>query len=142
MALVHFINQVISALNNGNIAIGVFIDLKKAFDTVNHDIMLKKLYKYGIRGVAHKWFKSYLAHRMQYVSFKNSVSTDLVVNCGVPQGSILRPLLFLLYINDINAVSSVVTPFLFADDTSLLLQGKNSNTVVESINNELKFYVD
>ena len=113
------------------------MDLSKAFDTLDHDILLYKLNTYGIRGIAHSWFKSYLSDRNQFVVFKSHYSQKLPIACGVPQGSILGPLLFLIYINDIVNTSSVLSYILFADDTNLFFSHKNLNTLKLTLNVEL-----
>jgi hypothetical protein len=137
LALITLIDKIASAIDNGDIFLGVFLDLKKAFDTVNHNILLHKLFKYGIRGIAFNWFQDYLRGRKQFVSFNDAESSRLTIKCGVPQGSILGPLLFLLYINDIKDVSNVVTPIVFADDTSLFIRGGSVEDTFSSLNQEL-----
>ena len=122
--------------------LGVFLDFSKVFDTVDHSILLNKLSKYGIRGVAHKWVSSYLYGRQQCVSFNKNKSKTYSISCGVPQGSILGPLLFLLYVNDIAQVSTISFPILYADDTNLFLQGKCLNTLIEKMNLELQKIVE
>ena len=109
-----------NALHNGNFACGDFIDLQKAFDTVNHDILLSKLNHYGIRGVAFDWFKSYLSDETHYATINNERSEIQIINYGVPPGSILGPLLFLIYIIDLSRSIKISKIHQFADYTNLL----------------------
>ena len=119
-AIINLIDSIENAFNKNKFACRVYIDLKKAFDTVDHEILLKKLWHYGIRGIANGWFKSYFTNRIQYVSI-NGISSDLLkVNFGVPRGSLFGHLLFLLYINDLHNSIRFYSPFHFADDTGLL----------------------
>ena len=106
-ALLELVEEITSSLDNKKYSVGIFIDLKKAFDTIDHDILAKKLHFYGVRGIAHKWVLSYLEDRKQFVHFNNYNSETLNVSCGVPQGSILGPKLFIMYINDICKVSKI-----------------------------------
>ena len=121
---------------------GVFIDLEKAFDTVNHQILLSKLNHYGIRGVANKWFSSYLSNRYQRVTINGESSQQLTISCGVPQGSILGPLLFLLYINDMNLAMQTSTMYHFADDTNLLYSCKSLKSLRKRLNKDLALLYD
>ena len=121
----------------GNYVLGVFIDFSKAFDTVNHHILLQKLSHYGIRGLALNWFTSYLDNRYQYVSFDSTESTRRKITCGVPQGSILGPLLFLIYVNDMADVSDKLFTLLFADDTNAFIAGNNVDEMIINMNKEL-----
>ena len=125
-------------IDDGKYGCGIFIDLKRAFDTVNHNILLSKLEHYGIRGVPLDWFRSYLAGRKQFV-FLNGESSELKdFTCGVPQGSVLGPLLFLTYINDLPNVSQNLKYFLFADDTNSYYESDNLRNLERTINNDLK----
>jgi hypothetical protein len=136
--LLHVTNRITEALNDGKFCIGIFLDLKKAFDVCSHDILLKKLEKsFGIRGTALLWFKNYLSGRSQVVDINGSISNPRDINISVLQGSILGPILFLCYINDLPNATDLDT-FLFADDTSGLKSGKNLNELIEHCNTELQ----
>ena len=137
MALIILIDKIVSAIDRGDVVVGIFLDLKKAFDTVNHTILLRKLYNYGIRGKAYEWMKEYLHERKQFVTFNGTDTNSEFISCGVPQGSILGPLLFLLYINDIASVSKMILPIIFADDTNIFLSGKDVNDTISIFNHEL-----
>ena len=136
-AIITLVDKISTALDRGNVVIGCFLDLKKAFDTVNHTILISKLYKYGIRGNLLQWFKSYLENRKQFVQIHTSKSNTETVTCGVPQGSILGPLLFILYINDLSNVTDALFPILFADDTSVYIEAENESMVISILNEEL-----
>ena len=131
------IEEITNATDNKKHAIGVFIDLKKAFDTVDHGILIKKLEHYGVRGAASDWLKSYLSNRKQFVNIDGCSSELLDVICGVPQGSILGPTLFILYINDICNVSNLVKFLLFADDMNVFCAGDNKFELECMLNREL-----
>ena len=141
--LSNFLNIILSiiedceAIDQGRFTVGIFIDLAKAFDTVNHAILLAKLSFYGIRGLSYQWFASYLNNRKQYVSLDGVESQCAYVKCGVPQGSILGPILFLIYINDLNTVSQKLKNIMFADDTNLFVSGRSVIEITQEINKEL-----
>jgi len=138
MALTVALDLITSALDEKKHVLGLFIDLRKAFDTVNSQILLSKLCHYGVRGVVHDWFSSYLSSRRQRVKIDGFLSDINSLSCGVPQGSTLGPLLFLVYINDLPNVLDTITPILFADDTSLFLKGDNIDSMVYTFNSQLK----
>jgi len=129
------LNQLTSDLNAKKHSIVIFCDLKKAFDTYNHEILFKKLTNLGITGTSLLWFKNYLLNRKQFVSIENFNSTLLSILIGVPQGSILGPLLFLIYINDLPLHSNLLS-YLFADDTALSNSASNLDELFATANTE------
>jgi hypothetical protein len=125
LALIEVIDSIYYHLDRNQFVMWLYLDLRKAFDTVNHHILLWKLYNYGIRGITHRWFSSYLENKRQYTSVNGINSEITKVTCGVPQGSALGPLLFLLYVNDMpNAIPGEKLK-LFADDASLFICSKS-----------------
>ena len=137
MAIADMYDKVSSAIDENKFSMGIFIDLSKAFDTIDHSILEKKLEFYGIRGLPLNLLKSYLSNRKQYVAY-NGVSSNLSnISCGVPQGSILGPLLFILYVNDMANASSILHFILFADDTNLFCSNLNFHDLVCTVNQEL-----
>ena len=135
--MLHFLNHITKALEKREHAVAIFCDLRKAFDCVNHSILLKKLKKLGVNNIELLWFKNYLSNRQQFV-FLNGVSSSFcTINCGVPQGSILGPLLFIIYINDLPNCSNFLT-LLFADDTTLLLSHSNIEILMQIANVEFQ----
>ena len=137
MALLEFINYINTAFENKNIGLGIFLDLSKAFDSINHHILLRKLQFYGFRGISLAWIQSYLYNRKQFVCIDGINSRLLTLNAGVPQGSILGPLFFLLYVNDMQYVSPKFCPIIFADDTNLFVSGKNDHEISNIITSEI-----
>ena len=132
--LVDLIEEITVALDQGEYALSIFLDLSKAFDTVNHSILLTKLIYYGIEDMENQWFDSYLHKRKQRVLVNGIFSDLLMINSGVPQGSILGPFLFLIYINDTEQATKEFSLRLFADDTSLTLTDKNLDLLIEKAN--------
>ena len=137
VCIANFLKKVVECLDRGEYCVGIFMDLRKAFDLVNHEILLGKMEHYGIRGTALSLFTSYLTGRTQYVEIKGFASPKRSVSLGVPQGSVLGPLLFLLYINDIVNSTNLFSFNLFADDTTLFCENSNPNNLLSVCNREL-----
>ena len=112
--------KIFENLDKKKLPLAIFLDFSKAFDTIDHDILLHKLSHYGIKDTTLSWFKSYLSNRTQFVQYKDIASTELTITTGVPQGSILGPLLFIIYINDISKVTNKFQFTIYADDTTLI----------------------
>ena len=136
-AVMNIVEDITSAIDKKLYTIGVFIDLKKAFDTIDHSLLLKKLRTYGMRGVVLDWLTSYLTNRQQYTQFANNTSGNLEIKCGIPQGSVLGPKLFILFLNDICDVSTLLHFVLFADDTNFYCSANNIDELIQKMEQEM-----
>ena len=135
-AALHLVEKISNMMDQGDVPLAIFLDLTKAFDTLDHNILLDKLMFYGIKNNALKLFTNYLAYRKQYVFEKDDKSNLLPIKTGVPQGSILGPLLFLIYVNDFHFASNIFTFILYADDTTLLARLRdfdNNNSIKDHL---------
>ena len=137
MAITKLVEKIVDASNNNETTAGVFLDLSKAFDTIKHDILLDKMAHYGFRGTVLKWFKNYLTSRKQFVDYNNHTSATKLINSGMPQGSILGPLGFIIYVNDIPNSVPDLSFILFADDTSAFTSHQDIVTLNTVMNNGL-----
>ena len=136
-ALIDIIDKIKDALDNNEYAIGIFLDIKKAFDCIDHALLLSKLDHYGFRGHINDFLQNYLSSRSQFTIINNTCSTTENIYYGVPQGSILGPLLFLIYINDIQYVTTNTELRLFADDTALFMHNRDLDILTENITHEM-----
>jgi retron-type reverse transcriptase len=137
-AILELLNDIQTNMNKKLFSCGVFIDLKKTFDTVDHNILLNKLNHYGFRGIVNDWFSSYLKNRIQTTQVGQHISSKVEVSCGVPQGSVLGPSLFLLYVNDMYKCSDKLKFYLSADDRNILYADKNMKALESTVNIELR----
>ena len=138
LAIIELVNKITKEIDHGKYTIGIFLDLSKAFHTIDHKILISKLEYYGIRGIARLWFENYLTNRKQIVKYKQIMSSEMIVQTGVPQGSILGPLLYILYINDIQNCSDIASMLLFADDTNLFYSHSCLKTLNETLQTEVE----
>ena len=136
-AITELVCHITNAIENKQNTLSVFLDLSKAFDTIDHKILLHKLELYGVRGLALNWFQSYLTDRKQYVLYNNVQSQTLDITCGVPQGSVLGRLLFLVYVNDIANCLTRSKLISFADDTTVFFSSKCINNLYKNLNSDL-----
>ena len=136
-AVIDLTEAIYDSLNSKKHHVSLMIDLKKAFDTVNHNILLKKLQLYGIRGIGLDWIRDYLTNRRSYVALGKDSSGTKVTNIGIPQGSVIGPILFIIYINDLPKTSDYLRATLFADDTTLSFSHADFNTIKTTLNTEL-----
>ena len=141
-ALLSIIENIRNNMDNKIFSCGVFVDLEKAFDTVKHSILISKLHHYGIQGISNDWIRSYLSSRTQRVSVNGATSEVSDVTCGVPQGSILGPLLFIIYINDMHHALLKSMVYHFADDTNLIFSHKDPTVIAKVMNSELAILYD
>ena len=137
-AIITLVNKVSKSLDERKIVGRVYLDIRKAFDSISHQIFLDKLYKIGKHENIHCLLKSYLMSRSQYVICNGAKSEVKFVETGVPQGSILGPLLFILFMNDFSRSSTLLFSILFADDTSAFLEGTEYSKLIKTLNNELE----
>ena len=137
LAVLETIEKISTSVENKRYSIGIFIDLKKGFDTLDHQLLIEKLKFYDIRHIASQWLNSYLKNREQFVLYNNVESDMGWVRCGVPQGSLLGPSLFLLYRNDLCNVSKLLQIVLFADDTNIFYEDADKSSLEHTLNIEI-----
>ncbi len=138
-AAMEIVDRIMTEMDKNETPINIYLDLSKAFDTLDHQILLKKMEHYGVRDTSFNLFQNYLTNRKQYVEYDDIKSNMLEISTGVPQGSILGPLLFIIYINDMSKVSNIFAFIIYADDTTLssILRAFKPNTPSENIENKI-----
>ena len=141
-AVLLLVNQLYQSLDESKFTLGIFIDLRKSFDTVDHNILTKKLELYGIKDCNLRWFQSYLSNIKQFVTYGDKQTNIETITCGVRQGSILGPLLFLSFVNNLHTVAKYLDPIMFADDRNLFCSHKNIKTLFQIVNSELKLVTE
>ena len=139
-AVITLVEKITHALDRGKIVRGVFIDFKKAYDTVSHDILLQKLEAYGIKNNIYDLIKNFLSNRKRFVQYSDGKSDVKDVLHGVPQGCILGNLFYIIYANDFSRASSLLFTIIFADDTSVFIEGQTYENVYKNLYEELKKY--
>ena len=141
-AILLLVNQLYQSFDESKFTLGIFIDLSKAFDTMDHKILTKKLELYGIKDCNLRWFESYLSNRKQFIIYGDKQTNIETISCGVPQGSISGPLLFLIFVNDLHKVTKYLDPIMFTDDANLFCSHKKIKTLFQIVNSELKLVTE
>ena len=141
-AILLLVNQLYPSFEESKFMLGIFIDLSKVFDRVDHKILTKKLQLYGIKDCSLRWFESYLSNKKQFITYGDKQTNIENITCGVPQGSILGLLLFLIFVNNLHKVTKYLNPIMFADDTNLFCYHKNIKTLFQIVNSELKLVTE
>ena len=137
-AIIKLVNQIKNSFESKQYNLGVFVDLSKAFDTVNHKILISKLENYGIRGKNLVWFISYLTNQIQFIKYINLNTSFQKILCGVPQGSVLGPLLSLIYVNYLENASKSLDCIMFADNTNFFYSHKSIKGLFYTVNSKLE----